>query len=475
MTAAAPSMAPDIRVPDDLTERDQWVLWRYETRKGKPKPTKVPYQINGALASSTDPATWTTYEEALAAWQAHPQQFSGIGFVFTKDDPYCGIDLDHALNRDGSLKTWAAKILPQFQGAYAEISPSGLGVKIWVRGKLPGPGKQVDIGHGQRVEMYGQGRFFAVTGRVYGDPMRTTITECQAKVDWLYNCLVRAQQRRKSGGTRNPGPEIFTEGARHNALLSETGRLAHHFGDDQDKTLEGVREFNRTRCRPPKDEEEIGKMVEWACEQERAHAQVKSVAELLADAGLDRLPEGAPSELVEQALLRIGFLYPQQIIWDKGRVVLTRTHYWYQHEPCWYLRKKNAPWFGEAGKNSTIWNCPSPKFIIGGSKEAKFDHPTQKPIELMRRPILNHTKRGELVYEPFLGSGTTLAAAELTQRVCFGLELDPKFADVVVQRWQNLTGKSATLEGDGSTFERVKSLRRLEIQGNRRKKHREAR
>ena len=100
---------------------------------------------------------------------------------------------------------------------------------------------------------------------------------------------------------------------------------------------------------------------------------------------------------VLDGLLRIGFLYPQQIIWNKGRVVLTRTHYWYQHEPCWYVRKKNAPWFGEAGKNSTIWDSPSPKFIMGGSDEQKFDHPTQKPVELMRRPILNHTNPGELV------------------------------------------------------------------------------
>ena len=86
--------------------------------------------------------------------------------------------------------------------------------------------------------------------------------------------------------------------------------------------------------------------------------------------------------------------------------------------------------------------------------------PTQKPVELMRRPILNHTKRGELVYDPFLGSGTTLAAAELTERVCCGLELDPKYVDVVVQRWQGLTGKQATLEGDGRTFEQVSQERR---------------
>jgi DNA modification methylase len=162
---------------------------------------------------------------------------------------------------------------------------------------------------------------------------------------------------------------------------------------------------------------------------------------------------------VLNGLLRIGFLYPQQIIWNKGRTVLTRTHYWYQHEPCWYVRKKNAPWFGKAGENSTVWDSPSPKFIMGGSDEEKYDHPTQKPVDLMRRPILNHTKRGELVYEPFLGSGTTLAAAEITERVCCGMELDPKYVDVIVQRWQTLSGNKAKLEGDGRTFEEIAAER----------------
>jgi DNA modification methylase len=168
---------------------------------------------------------------------------------------------------------------------------------------------------------------------------------------------------------------------------------------------------------------------------------------------------------VLNGLERIGFLYPQQIIWNKGRTVLTRTHYWYQHEPCWYVRKKNAPWFGKPGENSTIWDAQSPKFIMGGSDEEKFDHPTQKPVALMRKPILNHTEPGGLVYDPFLGSGTTLAAAEPSQRVCFGLELDPKFVDVIVMRWQNLTGKQATLDNHHSaTFEQVKFGRRLEAE-----------
>ena len=135
--------------------------------------------------------------------------------------------------------------------------------------------------------------------------------------------------------------------------------------------------------------------------------------------------------------------------------MLTRTHYWFQHEPCWYVRRKNAPWFGKAGENSTIWDSPSPKFIMGSSDEDKYDHPTQKPVELMRRPILNHLRRGELVYEPFLGSGTTLAAAELTERVCYGIELDPKYVDVVIQRWQQLSGEQATLDGDARTFDEI--------------------
>jgi DNA modification methylase len=158
-------------------------------------------------------------------------------------------------------------------------------------------------------------------------------------------------------------------------------------------------------------------------------------------------------------LLRIGFVHHQQLIWDKQRTVLTRTLYWFQHEPCWFVRKKNAPWFGKPGENSTIWSCPSPKFIMGSSKEEKFDHPTQKPVELMQRPILNHTKRGELVYEPFIGSGTTLAAAEITQRICCGVELDPKYVDVAVLRWQGLRGQEARLDGDGRTFAEIKADR----------------
>jgi DNA modification methylase len=73
----------------------------------------------------------------------------------------------------------------------------------------------------------------------------------------------------------------------------------------------------------------------------------------------------------------------------------------------------------------------------------------------MRRPILNNTNQGEPVYDPFLGSGTTLAAEELTERICCGMELDPKYVDVAVLRWQGLSGRDATLDGDGRTFAEI--------------------
>jgi len=80
---------------------------------------------------------------------------------------------------------------------------------------------------------------------------------------------------------------------------------------------------------------------------------------------------------VQTGLVRIGFDYHQEIIWSKTQAAMTRGHYWFQHEPCAYVRKKNAPWYGNPGENTTIWHATSPKMIMGGSEEEKFDHPTR--------------------------------------------------------------------------------------------------
>lgn len=170
---------------------------------------------------------------------------------------------------------------------------------------------------------------------------------------------------------------------------------------------------------------------------------------------------------VMSGLLDAGFERRSLIIWAKQALQISRGHYHWQHEPCWYAVRKGhtAHWHGDR-KQSTLWQVANLNGN-GNRDEKATGHGTQKPVELMRRPILNHTVPGEAVYDPFLGSGTTLVACELTERVCFGIDIDAKYVDVIVTRWQNLTGKEATL-GDGPhkgcTFAHAKHGRQLEGQ-----------
>ena len=135
------------------------------------------------------------------------------------------------------------------------------------------------------------------------------------------------------------------------------------------------------------------------------------------------------------------------IVWAKSQLVIGRGHYHSQHEPCWYaVRKgKTGHWHGDR-KQTTLWSIPKPQ-------KSETGHSTQKPIECMKRPIENNSAPGDLVYEPFSGSGTTIIAAEMTGRKCMAIELNPAYVDVAIRRWQDFTGKLATLESDGRTFD----------------------
>jgi DNA modification methylase len=165
---------------------------------------------------------------------------------------------------------------------------------------------------------------------------------------------------------------------------------------------------------------------------------------------------------VAAGLIASGFEIRAQIIWAKQHFALSRGHYHWQHEPCWYAVRKDrpSPWRGNR-KQSTLWeiNNLNPFGGFSGAEEIATGHGTQKPVELMRRPILNHTARGEAVYDGFLGSGSTLIAAELTARICYGMEIDPLYVDVIVRRWMDLTGKQATLDGEGRTFQQIAAAR----------------
>ena len=143
-----------------------------------------------------------------------------------------------------------------------------------------------------------------------------------------------------------------------------------------------------------------------------------------------------------------------QIVWSKNRFAISRGHYHWQHEPCWYgVRKgRTAKWCGDRTQ-STIWDITSLNVI--GREEERVAHGTQKPVECMARPIRNHGGPGDDVYDPFLGSGTTLIACEQLGRRCFGMEIDPCYVAVILQRYQDLTGVAPELvepeEDDGAT------------------------
>jgi len=150
---------------------------------------------------------------------------------------------------------------------------------------------------------------------------------------------------------------------------------------------------------------------------------------------------------VAESLEVSGFKIRSQIIWAKDRLVLSRGDYHWQHEPCLYAVKKTGKghWAGDR-KQTTLWQ------IANKNQDATTVHGTQKPVECMRRPILNNSSPGQAIYEPFMGSGTTLIAAETTGRVCLGVELNPAYVDVAVQRWQQFTGQDAMLDGTDQTF-----------------------
>ncbi|MAM62359.1 site-specific DNA-methyltransferase [Maritimibacter sp. UBA3975] len=151
---------------------------------------------------------------------------------------------------------------------------------------------------------------------------------------------------------------------------------------------------------------------------------------------------------VAESLTAAGFDIRSQIIWAKDRHVLSRGHYHWQHEPCWYAVRGKGHWSGDR-KQSTLWSIPS------RDQDAQTVHGTQKPVECMRRPMLNNSSVGQAVYEPFAGSGTSIIAAESTKRMCLAVELDPAYVDVCVLRWQAYTGQAAQLAETGQSFEMV--------------------
>lgn len=184
---------------------------------------------------------------------------------------------------------------------------------------------------------------------------------------------------------------------------------------------------------------------------------------------------GKFSSVVERGLASAGLEVRYQIIWVKKRFALSRGHYHWRHEPCWVAVRKqcsSVKWNG-GRKQQTVWadivdawsneheifagkvdeetvacfdaSMTTVWEISHNDKEEKTIHGTQKPVQCMSRPISHHGDVSDIVYDPFLGSGTTISAAEQLNRICYGIELSPQYCDVIVKRWENLTGKKAVL------------------------------
>lgn len=154
------------------------------------------------------------------------------------------------------------------------------------------------------------------------------------------------------------------------------------------------------------------------------------------------------TSVVMDGLIRAGFEIKQQIIWNKNVHALGQNDYHWKHEPCWYAVKKGGDRNWKGGRTQmTVWDIKSVIF-----ENDKTAHPTQKPVEIYTRALEHHTNAGEYVYEPFAGSGASIIACEKLQRRSLSMELDPKYCDVIIQRWQNFTGLVATLEATGQTF-----------------------
>jgi len=219
-------------IPQALRDRPQWVVWRDEDGR------KMPYDAKTRRpAKSTDPATWATFQEAVAA--ARNYGYTGIGYVFSADDPYVGIDLDDCLEDDGTIAPWADEIV-QALHSYTEISPSGRGLKIWVAGDVPGSVKT------EQIEIYPSRRYFTVTGRHY-DATPTTITEANGALRQLYDRLaarreqpqerLTAADRRDAYAQRALGDELAklsraTEGTRNSQLNASAFALGQLIAAD---------------------------------------------------------------------------------------------------------------------------------------------------------------------------------------------------------------------------------------------------
>ena len=181
------------QVPAELRALNQWVCWRYETRKDKKTKPPIDAKSNGKLsyAKSNDPETWSDFDTAIAA--AERLNLEGVGLNVWIDDNLTGLDLDHVFDpATGELDPLAREVLARFAGTYAEISPSGAGLRVWCYGKPRRSGKCAGKVKWLEVYSHPSNRYLTVTGNQWSGSA-ATITDQQDALDWLHTRFMDAQ------------------------------------------------------------------------------------------------------------------------------------------------------------------------------------------------------------------------------------------------------------------------------------------
>ena len=159
-------------------------------------------------------------------------------------------------------------------------------------------------------------------------------------------------------------------------------------------------------------------------------------------------------DVVGAGLAACGFQLRAQVVWVKQHFTSNRSDYRWKHEVCWYAVRdgKTSHWQGDRSQ-TTVWEIADNDRVRNRRRDNGREHTTQKPVECLRRPIVNNSRPGEAIYDPFLGSGSSVIAAEMSGRVCYGIELNPAYVDIAVRRWQQFTGRTARHQASGRSFD----------------------
>ena len=189
-------------IPLEIRETPRWVTWKAEVRDGK--ATKIPYNSKtGNRGRSNDESTWATFECAIETFKKGG--YDGVGFMFSKNDPYCGIDLDKCRDpTSGKVEPWALSVISKMN-SYTEVSPSGTGVHIFVKGALP-PGQR----RKDKIEVYAEGRYFTVTGDYLSLASRN-IEERQEEIEWLHAKISESGTVEKTPASRSDEKDLVDE------------------------------------------------------------------------------------------------------------------------------------------------------------------------------------------------------------------------------------------------------------------------